>query len=442
MSEYLLTEGNVRKKIISFAMPVFIGHFFQQMYNIVDALIVGNLVDSNALAAVTSTSYYVYLVTGFFYGFAIGAGIVIARYIGAHDEEGTSRAVHTAVWLGLLFSLLMTCIGLFLSSYVLQWMGTPENVIYQALGYLKVYFAGSAAFVLYNFFVGILQAAGDSRHPLIYLILSSVLNIVLDILFIGPLHMGVKGAALATVLAQALSMVLAAHRVCSVSESYRLRLTALRPTPKTMRLIFKYGMPTAVQGCVIDLSNILIQSYINSFGSNAMAGIGTSAKLEGFAFLPVTAFSMALSTFISQNLGAKKNSRIREGIWFGLGCTIGILLLLGGIMYVFAPQLVAFFSNDPAIIAYGVTRTRICTVFYCLVGFSHTASAVARGLGKPMIPMIVMLVCWCLVRVVVLATLGQMLHDIRLVCWIYPFTWSLSSAVYVFYLKKSMKKVS
>ncbi len=441
MSEHLMTEGSISGKLISFAIPVFIGHFFQQMYNTVDALIVGNLIDSAALAAVTSTAPYIYLMTAFFMGFAMGAGVVIARHIGARDAAATGKAVHTAVGLGLIFSLLMTLCGVFVSPHAMRWMGTPDSVIGQANRYLQVYFTGSVSIVMYNVFVGILQAAGDSRHPLIYLIISSVTNIILDLLFIGVFHMGVEGAALATVLSQTLSMALVARLLMTTGESIRVRLNAVRLDKENMRLIFRYGIPTALQGCVIDLSNILIQSYINSFGSDAMAGLGASSKIEGFAFLPVTAFSMALTTFVSQNMGAKKYGRIRSGMRFGLGCTVGMLLAMGGLLYLFAPGLITLFNRDPAIVAFGVTRTRICALFYCLVGFSHTASAVVRGLGKPMTPMIVMLVCWCLVRVLTLLTIGQAWHDIRLVCWIYPFTWSLSSAVYVFYLNSVSRRM-
>ena len=437
-----MTEGSIRGNLIRFAVPIFIGHFFQQLYNTIDALIVGNLLGPGALAAVTSTSSYIYLMTAFFMGFATGAGVIIARYIGAQDGRATEKAVHTAVSVGLIFSVIMTLCGLFLTQHVLSLMGTPQNVFDRSSLYCRIYFAGSLFQVMYNVFVGILQAAGDSRHPLIYLAISSVVNIFLDILFIAGLHMDVDGAALATVCSQCLNMVLVLRRLLTTKESIRVRPGRLRIDPESFRLILRYGVPTAMQGCVVDLSNMLIQSYINSFGSDAMAGLGVSSKIEGFSFLPVTAFSMALTTFISQNMGAGKRDRVRGGMRFGLTCTAAILCVLGVILYAFAPHLIRLFNDDPAILVYGVTRTRICALFYVLVGFSHTASAVARGLGKPMTPMLVMLICWCLVRVVVLATLGQVVHDIRLVCWIYPITWALSSVVYVFYLLDANKKLT
>ena len=441
MAQYLMTEGSIRRKLIEFAIPVFIGQFFQQMYNTVDALIVGNLIDSDALAAVTSTTAYIFLMTSFFMGFSMGAGVVIANHIGARDDARTQSAVHTDVAVGLIFSVLMTLAGLFLSPVILGWMGTPANVLPRSISYLRIYFMGSVAIVMYNVFVGILQAAGDSRHPLIYLIISSVTNVFLDLLCIGVFKMDVEGAALATVISQFLSMILVALRLMRSRDNYRLRLKAVRIDPVNLRKIVQYGIPTALQGCVIDLSNMLIQSYVNSFGSDAMAGIGASSKLEGFAFLPVTAFSMALTTFISQNMGAMKKDRVKSGMKFGLGCTVIILIVLGTLMYIFAPTLISMFNSDPKIVAYGVTRTRICGLFYCLVGFSHAASAVARGLGKPVVPMVVMLVCWCVVRVITLSTIGAVWHDIRLVCWIYPITWTLSTLVYVFYLRHAGKKI-
>ena len=441
MQQHLMIEGDVKRKLIGFAVPIFIGHFFQQLYNTVDSLIVGNLIDASALAAVTSTSSFVYLMTAFFMGFSTGAGVVIARHIGARDDEQTGRAVHTAVAMGLLFSVLMTVCGLAISPHVLRWMGTPEDVFDRSLAYLRVYFLGSGALVMYNIFVGILQASGDSLHPLIYLGVSSLTNIALDAVFIAWFHMDVEGAALATVLSEILSMALVMVRLLKTGGSIRVRARQLGFDRENLKTIIRFGLPTAMQGCVIDLSNMLIQSYINSFGSSAMAGVGASCKVEGFMFLPVTAFSMALTTFISQNMGAKRKDRVREGMRFGLLCTVGVLGLLGVVMFLMAPPIIGWFNADPEIIAYGVGRSRVCALFYCLVGFSHAASAVARGLGRPMTPMVVMLVCWCAVRVAVLMTVGQAVHDIRLVFWIYPFTWTLSTVVYLFYLRRMNQTV-
>ena len=431
-----MTEGNIRRKMLGFALPILAGYFFQQLYNTVDALIVGNYLDADALAAVTSTSSYTYLMIGFVAGFATGAGIIIARHIGGDSPEETEKAVHTAVALGLFFSVILTAAGILVSPAILRLMGTPETVFPRSCRYLQVYFVGAGALVMYNMFVSILQASGESRYPLLCLVASSLTNIVLDILFISVFHMDVEGAALATVLSEILSAVLVAVKLLRTKESIRLQPRRIRVDRSNLKYIIRYGFPTAMQGCVIDLSNMLIQSYINSFGRDAMAGIGASIKTEGFMFLPVTAFSMALTTFVSQNMGAKKTDRVREGARFGLLCTAGMLLTFGAIAYFLAPTLVSLFNSDPEIIRYGAGRTTTCAFFYCLCGFSHTASAVMRGLGKPMTPMLVMLICWCAVRVLVLFTLGQAVHDIRLIYWIYPFTWTLSTIVYLFEFRK------
>ena len=431
-----MTEGSIRRKILNFALPILAGYFFQQLYNTVDALIVGNYLDADALAAVTSIGSITYLLVGFTAGFATGAGIIVARHIGAGHAEDTKKAVHTAVALGMLLSLLLTAVGVWGTPGILRLMGTPDTVFDRSRRYLQVYFAGASALIMYNMFVSILQASGESRYPLLCLVASSLTNIALDIVFISVFHMDVEGAAIATVLSEILSMVLVGVKLLRSRESIRLTPGSIRFDPHSLRYIVRYGFPTAMQGCVIDLSNMLIQSYINSFGRDAMAGIGASQKAEGFMFLPVTAFSMALTTFVSQNMGAEKPDRVREGTRFGLLCTAGMLLCFGVAAYFLAPSLVALFNNDPEIIRFGAGRTTVCAFFYCMCGFSHTASAVMRGLGKPMVPMLVMLICWCAVRVLVLFTVGQAIHEIWLIYWIYPFTWSLSTAVYLFSFRK------
>ena len=431
-----MTEGGIRAKIIGFAVPVLIGYLFQQLYNTADSLIVGNYLGENALAAVSANAAFIYLFVGFFMGFATGSGVVIARHIGAEDPVQASLAVHTTVAIGLALSVLVSVAGVAITPTVLRWMGTPQEVFVESCKYLRVYFAGAAGLVMYNMLVGILQASGDSRHPLIYLVISSLVNVALDVLFVAGLGMGVEGAGFATVISQFLSMFLAAGRLMRSQGAIRVSLRKIRFDAENFRFIFRNGLPTAMQACVIDLSNLLIQSYINGFGSMAMAGIGASSKVEGFAFLPVTAFSIAVTTFVSQNMGAHRYERVRQGIRFGLTCTIVTIELIGAVLFILSPRVVALFNRNPDVIRFGMGRTRVCALFYCLVGFSHVASAVMRGLGKPMTPMVIMLTCWCAVRILVLFTVGRLWHDIRLAFWIYPFTWTLSSVVYAVLLKR------
>ena len=436
METNLMTRGSIRKKIVGFAIPVFVGYLFQQLYNTADSLIVGNCLGPGALAAVSTNATFVNLLIGFFLGFATGAGVVVARHIGAGDREQTRRAVHTAVLLGLIGSAIVSLLGVAITPTVLRWMDTPPEVLPEACRYLRIYFAGSTGLVMYNMLVGILQASGDSRHPLIYLIASSLVNIALDLLFVAALGMGVEGAAIATVLSQLLSMFLAAARLMRSGDAIRLEPRRLALDGENLRSIIRNGLPTALQASVIDLSNVLIQSYINSFGSLAMAGIGASIRIEGFAFLPVTAFSMALTTFVSQNMGARRYDRVSEGMKFGLLATVATIESLGIMLFIFAPVTVGLFNRDPEVIRFGMGRTRTCAPFFALVGFSHVASAVMRGLGKPMTPMIIMLSCWCAVRIAALFTIGQIFHAIQLAYWIYPITWAISAAVYVALLRR------
>ena len=438
-SSYLMTEGTVWKRIIRFAVPVFIGQLFQQLYNTVDSLIVGKLIGTSALAAVTATGSIIYLIVGFFMGFSMGAGVVIARDIGAGDARAVSRSVHTTVAMGLVATVAMTLLGVFFTPTVLRWMDTPADVFPEAQLYLRVFFLGSVGLVFYNLLVGILQASGDSKHPLYYLIFSSCLNAVLDFCFIRFFGMGVEGAALATIIGQFVSAVLVLRRLLTTDEVIRFEPKKIRFDRGKLVQIIQIGLPTALQACVIDLANMMIQSYINSFGKTAMAGIGASTKLEGFIFLPVTAFSMAMSTFVAQNLGAGKKERMREGIRFGLVSAVLVVELLGAAMVFFSPQLVAMFDSDPEVIRYGTMRGQVCGFFFCLCGFSHVSSAVMRGIGKPIVPTVVMLSCWCAVRVLTLMTVGQIWHDIRLALWIYPITWTLSTIVYLFYLRHLRK---
>ncbi len=433
--EYLMTEGPIAGKILRYALPVFIGHLFQQLYNTADALIVGNLVGSRALAAVTGVGTIVFMAIGFFLGFSMGSGIVIARYIGAQDNENIHRSVHTSVAVGLFFSVLLTVAGVLLSPAVLHLMGTPADVFDDANTYLQIYFAGCTGFVMYNTFVGILQASGDSKHPLYYLIISSMTNVVLDIFFIVAFGMGVDGAALATVISQALAALLVLRRLRRQDDAIRVSLTKIRFYAANLKEIVRYGFPAAIQNCVTDFANMMIQSYVNSFTSAAMAGMGAYSKVEGFAFLPVNSFSIAMSTFISQNRGAGEKERMRQGARFGLLCSVFFVEIIGVLTFVLSPLLVSAFNRDPEVVAYGVLRGHICSLFLCLMGFTHVCAAVLRGLGKPMAPMLIILICWCAVRVAVLSTIGQSLHDIRLICWLYPITWTLSSIAEFTYLQ-------
>ena len=377
------------------------------------------------------------MIVGFFNGLSLGAGVVIARHFGAQEREQVNKAIHNTLLVGLVSSAVVTLIGLVLAPQILGWMGTPEEVMPLSLEYFRTYFAGAVSMVMYNMLAGILQAMGDSRHPLYYLITASITNVVLDLVFIGVFHWGVFGAAFATVISQALSAVLAFIRLRQPNPVYHLSLRSLRVEPRILRETLRAGLPAGVQNSVTALANVIVQSNINAFGAIAMAGSGAYSKLEGFAFLPVTCFSMALTTFISQNLGAGKLDRARQGTRFGMICSMVMAEIIGVIFFVFASPLMAAFNSDPGVIASGVARARICALFFFLLAVTHCISGVLRGAGRSIIPMIVMLVCWCIIRVSYITITVQFIPRIEVVFWAYPITWILSSAVLAIYYKKA-----
>lgn len=432
-----LTEGSIPKKIIGFAIPLFFGNLFQQMYNMADSLIVGNFLGDEALASVTSTGSLTFLLVGFFNGTAMGAGVVIGRYFGARDYDKVRKAVHTDVAFGLIAGVLMSIIGVLFTPIILQWMGTPADVYANSVMYLRVYFCGSLASIMYNICMGILHAIGDSKHPLYYLIFSSIVNVVLDLIFCGVFRLGVEYAALATIISQFLSVILCMGRLMRVKEVYQIHIKEIGIDRNMIKQILMLGLPSGIQNSIISLANIVVQSNINAFGTAAMAGCGSYAKIEGFAFLPITCFTMAITTFVSQNIGAKKYDRVKKGAVFGVACALFLAETVGILFYNFAPFLISLFGGEAETIAYGVLQAQTCALFYFLLAFSHASAAILRGAGKSTIPMYVMLISWCLIRITYITIVGQLFDNIQLIFMAYPITWSISSVIFMIYLLKS-----
>lgn len=428
-----MTEGPIGGKMIRFAVPLFIGNLFQQLYNTADALIVGNFLGNDALAAVSATGTLVFLLVSFFGGISAGSGVVISRYFGAKEPEKMQRAIHTDLAFDLSAGVLLTLIGTTLTPFILRLMGTPEDVMDRAVLYVRVYFAGSIGMVLYNSCRGIMQAVGDSRHPLQYLIISSLVNVVLDILFIAVFHMDVEGAALATILSQFLSVFLCLGRLMRSSEEYRVHLRKIGFDWEILKLIVSYGLPSGLQNSVIAIANVVVQSNINAFGTMAVSGCGAYSKIEGFAFLPITSFTIALTTFVGQNLGAKEYERAKKGARFGIICSLLLAELIGIVIYITAPWLIRAFTSEPEAIAFGVDKSRICSLFFFLLAASHCLAAVLRGAGRAVIPMISMLSFWCVVRVLFLQITVPIFNTIAVVNWVYPLTWSLSTIFLTIY---------
>ena len=428
-----MTVGTPWKLIASFALPVFLSQLFQQFYNTIDSLVVGRVHGTEALAAVSSSGTLIFLMISFFVGTSMGAGIVISKYYGARDYERVSRAVHTNICLGIICGVILTIVGVVLTPTFLRWMGTDPDVMPDATAYFRYYFAGAIAIVLYNNCKGVMNALGDSRRPLYYLIISSVTNVLLDLLFIAVFRWGVWAAAFATTLSQALSVVLCIIHLSKKGTLYQLQLSKLRIDKESLGEIVRYGLPAGVQNSVIGFANVIVQTNINSFTKIATAAYGTYAKIEGFAFLPITSFTMALTTFTGQNLGAGLYDRAKKGSRFGIISAVVLAEAIGLVIWLAAPFLIGLFTDDPAVIELGTKQARIESLFFCLLAFSHAVAAVCRGAGKVFVPMSVMLAIWCVLRITYITIMMHYVHEIQYIYWAYPITWGISSIIYLFY---------
>lgn len=432
-----MTEGNPYQLILSFAFPVLLSQLFQQLYNTADSLIVGRTLGTDSLAAVSSSGTLIFLLISFFNGTAMGASVVISRYFGAGDEKNVSRAIHTNLCFGLISGLLLTVIGVWLTPTFLVWMDTDPEVLPEAIEYFRYYFLGILPVAMYNLCKGVMNALGDSRRPLYYLIFSSIVNVALDLLFLAVFHWGVWSAAAATVISQGMSFVLCMIHLMRPGEVFTVEIKKLRLHGNMLRQIIKYGMPAGVQNSVIALANVIVQTQINSFSKVATAAYGSHAKIEGFAFLPIMSFNMAMTTFIGQNLGARRYDRAKTGARFGIIAAVVLAELIGIANYHFAPQLIGLFDSNPSVIELGVRQARTVSLFYCLLSFSHSVAAVCRGAGKAFVPMFVMLFVWCVLRVGYIMAVMRIYGEIDYIYWAYPITWAISSVIYLIYYLKS-----
>ncbi len=432
-----LTEGSIVQGILSFALPLFLGQLLQQLYNLADAWVLGNFADNGAFAAVSSGGSLTFLVIGFFNGIAIGGGVIISRYYGARDEENVVRAIHTNFLFGIIASVLSTVVGLLLVPRLLLVMNTPESVLPYSLTYFRIYFGGVFTVILYNICMAIMRSLGDSLHPLYYLIVSSALNMALDLLFVAVFHWGVAGAAIATVLTQGISFLLCLWRMCRLKDYTRLDFSKLRVYPDILSQVVRQGLPTGVQNAVISIGNLVVQSNINAFGEYAMSGHGAYTKIEGLVFLPIMAMSMSLPTFISQNLGARQYDRAKKGAVFGILSGVVLAEAIGVVFLFAAPPALRFFVDEAEAIQFGAIQARVVAPFFFLLAFSHCAAGVLRGCGKSFVPMVTMLAFWCCVRVAYVTMATQVFPVFATISWAYPLTWFLSSVVFLLFLLKS-----
>ena len=435
-NKMLMTEGNILKILIRFAFPLFLGGLFQQLYNTVDSWVVGQYCGDAALAAVSSSGSLCFLLIGFFQGVSLGGGVIISRFYGAQDFEGVDKTVHTLTAFSLVLGIVLSILGVIYTPVLLRWMGTPSNVIGNSITYFRIYCMGMMALILYNTATGIFQALGDSKHPLYYLAIASIANVVLDFLFVAGFDWGVAGAALATVLGQMISAIFAFIHLMSGKFIVKIELRKLRFYKDILKEIIVQGLPSGIQNSVIAIANVVVQSNINSFGNLAMAGCGSYSKVEGFVFLPIMSLTMAITTFVSQNLGAGKVERAKKGARQGTAVAIIFAEIIGIAFFIFAPELIGIFSDTPEVIAFGIRQARVISLFYCVLSLSHCCASILRGAGRATAPMIIMLSVWCVFRILYITVMLKFIPNIVVVFTAYPVTWMISSIIFIYLLKK------
>ena len=424
-----MTEGSIWKHMLQFSVPMALGLLFQQLYNTVDTLVVGQFVGQQAQAAVGSTGPIINTIVGFCAGLATGASVVISQRYGAHDREGLSKAVHTTVALTFIVSLIATVLGQLIITPMLRFMQTPEDVMPESGSYLSIYFAGIAGILFYNLGSGILRAVGDSRRPLAFLILSALLNTGLDLLFVLAFGMGVDGVAYATVLSQILSALLILLTLTREKGSYGIRWREIRLDRESLSMILKLGLPSSVQSAITAFSNVFVQSYINAFGSACMAGYGVYGKIDAFALIPVQSISMSSTTFVGQNWGAKQQARAREGVRTATVMSLVSTAVLGFLVFILARPLMGFFSPEAEVIEYGIRFIHIVTPFYVCICFNQIYAGALRGIGDASMPTVIMLASFVAFRQVYLAVTKALGAGFIAVALAYPVGWILCSTL-------------
>ncbi len=433
-----MTSGNIILLLIQFSVPLIVGNLFQMMYNTVDSLVVGNFVGKEALAAVGSTTMIINMLVFFFNGVSVGAGVVISRYYGAKDQKRLHAAVETTIFVTFVCGVLFTVIGILLVHPMLVFMSTPEDVMDAATVYLRIYFAGMLGLLVYNMGSGILRAVGDTRRPLLFLIFTSVLNAVLDLLFVVVFHAGIAGVAWATILSQFLSAVMILVLLSGTKEVYYLSWKDLKCDLSILRQIFLIGLPAGVQSVITAFSNVFVQSYINSFGSACMAGWSCYNKLDTFIMLPMQSVAQAATTFVGQNIGAGKQDRVNQGTVQSMVLTVGSTAGIAVFLYLFAAPATGLFTGDAEVVRYGAMFLQTNVFFMLFNCINHTLAGALRGRGDSAGPMIIMLVNFVAVRQIYLFVMTRYISNTaRLVGFGYPVGWTACCIMEVayFYLR-------
>ncbi len=418
-----MTTGSIAGSMALFALPLILGNFFQMLYNTVDFLVVGNFVGREALAAVGATGPIVNILVLFFNGISIGAGVVISRFFGGRKLDDLRRAISTTILVTAVVSVLFTFIGIVSVPFMLMLMSTPDDVFGAASVYLKIYFLGIGGLLFFNMGSGILRAVGDSKRPLLFLIFCSILNIILDLLFVIVFGWGIRGVAIATILAQFISAVLVMGLLITTSDVYRFDWRHPEFSPALLQEILSIGVPIGLQTLITSFSNVVVQGYTNFFGSGVMAAWGCFLKIEQAAFLPMNSFTSAATTFVSQNIGAGKMERVRKGTFAAAMINLVIILVLLVFMYLFPETIMMLFTKDPEVIYYGVYFIRRISIFLTANSVEHVLAGALRGEGDSKGPMLIMLLCYVVFRQLYLYVGTRISNTLDVVSLAFPVGW-------------------
>ena len=429
--EINMCEGPILGKVLIFSIPLMLSGILQLLFNAADVIVVGRFAGSQSLAAVGSTSALINLLINVFMGFSVGVNVLVARYYGGRKERDVSETVHTAVTLSLVCGLILVAVGLALTRPLLELMGTPDDVIDKAVLYMQIYFIGMPANMLYNFGSAILRAVGDTKRPLYYLSAAGVVNVILNLISVIIFHMDVAGVALATIISQAISAVCVLRCLMRHESCLKIRLGELKIHKEKLMGIVKVGLPAGMQGAIFSISNVLIQSSINSFGSIAMAGNTAAQNIEGFIYNAMVAVYQANLSFTSQNYGAGKFSRINRIMFICIGVVSVVGFSIGVLAYGAGTSLLSIYSSDPEVIAYGMTRLQIIGLTYFTCGIMDTMVGSIRGIGYSVLPMLVSLTGACLFRIIWIFTIFQWSHTLLTLYISYPASWVLTATAHI-----------
>ena len=421
-----MCNGPIFKKLIIFAIPLILSGCLQLLFNAADIIVVGRFTGSEALAAVGSTSALINLLVNLFIGISVGANVVLGKYIGARDDENASKTVHTAIFISIVGGIFMIFIGFFFSKPLLELMATPEDVIDLSSLYMRIYFVGMPFFMLYNFGAAILRSIGDTKRPLYFLLISGIINVVFNLFFVIVFHMGVAGVALATMISEGISAILILLCLKHMDGPLHFELKDMCFHKELAFKMLEVGLPAGLQGIIFSISNVLIQSSVNSFGSVVMAGNTAASNIEGFVYTSMNAVYQTSLSFTSQNFGAKKFDRIDKILLECLGIVTVVGLVLGQGAYFFGQQLLSIYTNNKHVIAFGIERLSVISATYCLCGMMDTLVGSLRGVGYSILPMLMSLTGVCVFRVVWIFTVFKALHTQFSLYVSYPISWVIT----------------